>query len=189
MQLSRESISRAALGILDEYGLADVTMRRVASTLGVAPGALYWHIENKQELISAIASLIVSPLIDAPAHCSPAELCTRLRDTLLGHRDGAEVVITAMSQPGSAVAASLTHLMRAAVERELEGAEMGASTSDRRSAADGLLYMTLGATTVHQSASQLAEATGELPAAGRVAGPEVGPAVSFLVAGLRGGSA
>ena len=60
--LSRESISRQGLAILDEYGLADVTMRRVASALGVAPGALYWHISNKQELIAGIATLIIAPI-------------------------------------------------------------------------------------------------------------------------------
>ena len=50
MQLSRERITQAALELLSGYGLADVSMRRVASSLGVAPGALYWHIANKQEL-------------------------------------------------------------------------------------------------------------------------------------------
>lgn len=40
MQLSRETITAAALSILGEYGLGDVSMRRVATALGVAPGAL-----------------------------------------------------------------------------------------------------------------------------------------------------
>lgn len=147
MQLSRESISHAALGILDTYGLADVTMRRVASTLGVAPGALYWHIENKQELISAIATLIVGSLVDAPGTetLTPDELCARLRGVLLAHRDGAEVVISAMSQPESPVAATLSGMMLEAVERDAaaHGANEGASASALRAAADGLLYLTL----------------------------------------------
>ena len=199
MQLSRESISHAALGILDTYGLADVTMRRVASTLGVAPGALYWHIENKQELISAIATLIVGSLVDAPGTetLTPDELCARLRGVLLAHRDGAEVVISAMSQPESPVAATLSGMMLEAVERDAaaHGANEGASASALRAAADGLLYLTLGAATVHQSAAQLAQATGDAAgdAAGDVAGEvvavgaadDVGTATSFLLAGLR----
>ena len=44
MQLSPERITDAALAILAEYGLGDVSMRRVAAALGVAPGALYWHL-------------------------------------------------------------------------------------------------------------------------------------------------
>ena len=38
MHINRESIIDAALSLLDAYGLGDVTMRRVASSLGVAPG-------------------------------------------------------------------------------------------------------------------------------------------------------
>ncbi|MDU7790355.1 MAG: helix-turn-helix domain-containing protein, partial [Corynebacterium sp.] len=41
MHINRESIIDAAISLLDTYGLGDVTMRRVASSLGVAPGALY----------------------------------------------------------------------------------------------------------------------------------------------------
>ena len=158
--LSRETISRAALEILDEYGFADVTMRRVSSALGVAPGALYWHVKNKQDLISAIATLIVAPLHTKADRVGAAELCRLLRETLLSHRDGAELVMSAMSQPGSTVAEDLTRLMREALERELNGVDKGASPRGVPAVADGLVYMTLGATTVHQSAAQLAEATG-----------------------------
>lgn len=61
MQLHRESIIEAATTLLNTYGLADVTMRRVASSLGVAPGALYWHIANKQALIAALAEDTIAP--------------------------------------------------------------------------------------------------------------------------------
>ena len=64
MQLTRERITEAALAILAEYGLADVSMRRVATSLSVAPGALYWHISNKQELIATMAEEIVQVLIN-----------------------------------------------------------------------------------------------------------------------------
>lgn len=184
--LSRESISRQGLAILDEYGLADVTMRRVASALGVAPGALYWHISNKQELIAGIATLIIAPLIDAPPHAapSPAALCAKLRETLLRHRDGAEVVTTAMSQPGSTVAHELTRIMREAIARELADARREASISNVHSVADGLLYMTLGAASVHQAAEQLAEATGERAAEPATAATDVAAAISLLLTGL-----
>ncbi|EEI16935.1 TetR/AcrR family transcriptional regulator [Corynebacterium lipophiloflavum] len=187
--LSRESISRQGLKILDEYGLADVTMRRVASSLGVAPGALYWHISNKQELIAGIAALIVAPLVDAPPADAPtpAALCAALRATLLRHRDGAEVVTTAMSQPGSTVARELTRIMREAIARELVEARREASTSNVHSVADGLLYMTLGATGVHQAAAQLAEATGATTTDAADT-TDVAAAISLLLKGLRDGS-
>lgn len=198
MQLSRGSISQVALGILDEYGLADVSMRRVATALGVAPGALYWHIENKQELISNLAALILEPLFEAPGHAgTPAtatatatatasDFCTRLRRELLAHRDGAEVVIAAVSQPASPVARQLLDALLAAVE----GERPGARPEDAAAAAEGLMHMTLGAAYVHQSTTQLAQATGGRGAAGEP-GEEGGvdKAIGFLLAGLRSAGA
>ncbi len=194
MQLSRGSISQVALGILDEYGLADVSMRRIATALGVAPGALYWHIENKQELISNLAALILEPLFEAPGHAgTPAtasatasDFCARLRRELLAHRDGAEVVIAAVSQPASPVARQLLDALLAAVE----GERPGARPEDAAAAAEGLMHMTLGAAYVHQSTTQLAQATGGRGAAGEP-GEEGGvdKAIGFLLAGLRSAGA
>ena len=64
MALNRTLILDTALDLLGKYGLADVTMRRVASALDVAPGALYWHLSNKQELIAAMARSILTPVLD-----------------------------------------------------------------------------------------------------------------------------
>src|SRR5690625_3315208 len=63
VQLNRETIIDTALSILNSFGLADMTMRRVAKQLDVAPGALYWHFKNKQELIGATARRILEPLL------------------------------------------------------------------------------------------------------------------------------
>ena len=48
MSLSSERIVRAAQDLLTDYGLHDVTMRRLASELGVRPGALYYHVPHKR---------------------------------------------------------------------------------------------------------------------------------------------
>ena len=85
MHINRESIIDAAISLLDTYGLGDVTMRRVASSLGVAPGALYWHIANKQALIAALAEYIISPVSGE----SLEAISLNLRDLLLARRDGA----------------------------------------------------------------------------------------------------
>ena len=121
MQLSRERITGAALGILREYGLADVSMRRVATTLGVAPGALYWHVANKQELIATVAEAIVQPLLDGPVP-DPAALSRQLRELILGVRDGAEVVVAAVGQPDSQVRDDLERRFDEAVRLAAEGA-------------------------------------------------------------------
>lgn len=62
MQLNRDLILDTSLAILESYGLADLTMRRIAKTLDVAPGALYWHFPNKQALLGAVAGRICATL-------------------------------------------------------------------------------------------------------------------------------
>lgn len=154
MQLSRDSIITAALEILDSFGLADMTMRRVASHLGVAPGALYWHVANKQELIAAIALRIVAPALSpGPGDDTPADLCDRLRAALLSRRDGAELVGAALSQPDSET--------RADVERHLARSlfPLGLDSVDERVGAATLLHLVLGSTTLEQARRQLTEVT------------------------------
>lgn len=182
MQLSRERITTAALEILTGYGLADVSMRRVASSLSVAPAALYWHIANKQELIAAMGLAIVQPLIDDPLP-HPADLSRQLRDAVLGVRDGAEVLVAAMSQPEAEVRTALAETFVDSVR-----AYTGSSASDVRAAALGILHLTLGDAAVHQAGAQLAEAThGEQPIDGDAAVLHEA-AVGYLLDGLAGRS-
>lgn len=99
MALTSKDVVDAAIAILDEYGLGDLTMRRLATALGVQPGALYWHVANKQALLGAVADTILDGLDDdMPAgdwDLRFNELAHRLRAALLAHRDGAEVVAAA----------------------------------------------------------------------------------------------
>lgn len=88
-----------ALVVLDDYGLADLTMRRLGSELGVQPSALYHHFANKQALLAAVADEILArgsrPLPDAGWEEQARSSCHALRDACLAWRDGAEVVATA----------------------------------------------------------------------------------------------
>lgn len=179
MQLTRERITEAALVLLAEYGLADVSMRRVANSLSVAPGALYWHIANKQELIACMAEEIVQSLLSGPVP-EPARFSSELRQTLLATRDGAEVVVAAVSQPGSQVQKELETRFAASVRAWLGEA---ASTSNVRITARGLLRLTLGDAAVQQSAAQLAQATGADDESDGA--DDHAAAVAFLLDGLR----
>src|SRR5690606_13062460 len=99
MALSPEAIVGAALGILDRFGLADLSMRRVAGALDVKAGALYWHFPNKQTLLAAVADEVLTDLDgDGPATEWDRWLldwAARLRALLLAHRDAAELVASA----------------------------------------------------------------------------------------------
>lgn len=189
MQLSRETITAAAFNILGEYGLGDVSMRRVATALSVAPGALYWHIENKQDLIASLAAEIVRPLstgtdaFDATDTANVATLAAALRTQVLSVRDGAEVVLAALSQPDAPVREELIAVFVAQVRAEWGDA---ASASVARAAAANLVYMTLGAAMVYQAGAQLAALTGEPPAVSAAdAAREHAEGVALLLAGLR----
>lgn len=81
------------MAILDDFGLADLSMRRIATALGVQPGALYWHFANKQSLLAALAEEQLRGLRAATARA----YAQGLREALLAHRDGAELVATVLS--------------------------------------------------------------------------------------------
>jgi TetR/AcrR family transcriptional regulator, tetracycline repressor protein len=97
--LSKVSIVRAALGLLDEAGLEGLTVRAVAARLGVQAPALYWHVRSKQELLGEMATEIWRQ-IGAELAALPPDLPWRqgmiafaaiTRRALLAHRDGAKV--------------------------------------------------------------------------------------------------
>ncbi|MGP5098468.1 TetR family transcriptional regulator [Brachybacterium alimentarium] len=102
---SREDVAEMALQLLDEYGLPDLTMRNLATALGVQPSALYWHFPNKQALLAAVSARILAPLAELPiedlgvlgVHEAVRVLGARLRDCLLTYRDASELVSSSLS--------------------------------------------------------------------------------------------
>ncbi|NKY58679.1 TetR/AcrR family transcriptional regulator C-terminal domain-containing protein [Nocardia flavorosea] len=158
MQLHRDDVVDGALTILDQYGLADLTMRRLAGSLNVQPGALYWHFPNKQALLGAVADRILAPM-EHPVAASDwpgamTELAHRLRNCLLAYRDGAELV--------SATYAS--RLTTSKGRERIAGAAIRAGMPREQAelAAYTLLYYVLGHTVDEQSRMQM-DSAGALP--------------------------
>ena len=119
MQLHKRDVVVAATALLDTYGIADLTMRRLARELDVSPGALYWHFANKQQLLGAVADRILESVDDVPAGWRDrvAGICRRLRDALLSHTDGAELVSASFAAGQSeAMAQILARLTTAAAD-------------------------------------------------------------------------
>lgn len=52
---TRNSILDAALTLFDEQGYTQTTLSSVARQAGVTRGAIYWHFENKDEILIALA--------------------------------------------------------------------------------------------------------------------------------------
>ena len=151
MQLRRQDVLDGAIAILDEYGLADLTMRRLATSLHVQPGALYWHFPNKQTLLGAIADHLLSaadaPPAEAPWDSQIEQIAHRLRDALLSHRDGAELV-----------AATYASRMTTNHIRERFASvciRAGLPRQDAELTADTLLYYVLGQTVDEQARLQM----------------------------------
>jgi AcrR family transcriptional regulator len=56
--LNRDRILGAAVGIADERGVGAVTMREVASRLGVEAMSLYNHVANKDDILDGMVDLV-----------------------------------------------------------------------------------------------------------------------------------
>ncbi|MGE2713850.1 TetR family transcriptional regulator [Mycolicibacterium litorale] len=152
MQLHKHDVVEAATAILDSYGIADLTMRRLARELNVSPGALYWHFANKQQLLGAIADRILQPARDVPDAADwrgrIVAVCTALRDALLSHTDGAELVSASLAAGQSDAAGDIL----AALSRAAEDA--GVPATDAELAARTVVYYVLGFTVDEQSRLQ-----------------------------------
>lgn len=57
--LSRDRALAAAIELADVNGLDGVSMRRLATRLGVTPMALYKHVAHKQDLLSGMLDVVV----------------------------------------------------------------------------------------------------------------------------------
>lgn len=155
MSHRREDVVRHALDVLDRYGLESLTMRRLAGDLDVRPSALYWHFPSKQELLAAVAEEVLAPLrglpariVDAPWEQQVRAWCRGLRDAVLAHRDGAEVVATTWSF-GLGARSPYDGLVAV-----LSGPEPGGAALPREvaeAAALTLLHFTFGHTTDEQT--------------------------------------
>ncbi|MFC7789615.1 TetR family transcriptional regulator [Microbacterium sp. MAHUQ-60] len=90
----RQSIIDCAVRLLDDVGLPDLSMRRLATHLEVQPSALYWHFDSKQELLAAVADRILRTVPDPDESIPLMHTASSIRDALLAYRDGAEVVLS-----------------------------------------------------------------------------------------------
>ncbi|NKX54186.1 TetR family transcriptional regulator [Arthrobacter mobilis] len=178
MALSREQIVEAALSILNSYGFADLSMRRLAKELEVQPGALYWHVKNKQDLLTVLAERILAPVsVDsaADARAGVRQAAQDIRAALLAVRGAADVVSLAqVLRPELLLPLRELEALLAAGPLTVQQARWGART---------LIHYILGAVAEEQTHAELAGA-GLLPPGGQDDAEAFLFGVDTLLAGL-----
>ncbi|HVZ73461.1 MAG TPA: TetR family transcriptional regulator [Polyangia bacterium] len=58
--LSKERIVEAAIELLDAEGEAALTFRALTTHLATGSGAIYWHVDNKNELLTAATHAVIT---------------------------------------------------------------------------------------------------------------------------------
>jgi len=99
--LDRDRLVAAAFAQLEEDGLEGLSMRRLATRLGVQAPAIYWHIGDKAELLGLMArDIYAAAYAQVPAAADWREWLRlfgrALRTSFAAHRDGARLCAAAL---------------------------------------------------------------------------------------------
>jgi AcrR family transcriptional regulator len=153
--LSRDRIIEASIELLDSRGESGLTFRALSERLATGPGAIYWHIANKSDLLAAACDAVVARTMNETVVTRPE---TTIRAVALGLFD----VINDHPWVGSALTSSpgLSPIVRIlerigqqiralGVPDEKQWASVGALMAymlgvSRQNAANGQLARTLG---------------------------------------------
>lgn len=114
----RDEIAAAALALIDEQGLNALSMRKVGARLGVEAMTLYGYVRNRDDLLEAVHSLLLSKVQTPSSRDDARELAEEtttdwvtdalrfawsLRETLMAHPNAVAVVATRAATQGPAL--------------------------------------------------------------------------------------
>lgn len=112
MAVTRDDVVQTAIQLLEEVGLDGLTLRRLATELGISAPTLYWHVKDKRELLDLMSEAMrrmawekMPPIpTSLPWDEKIAEGLRRHYESIISYRDGARVVAgnrpTESSLPG-----------------------------------------------------------------------------------------
>lgn len=140
--LTRERILRAALELVDREGMAALSMRRLATALGVDPMAIYYHLDGKAAVIAGLVELAFGELPALPPDSDDWRAQVRAiagayRDLALSHPN---LILHLVTSAGWAADATLD--LNEALFRALEAA--GLAPGQALAAADLIVDYTHG---------------------------------------------
>jgi AcrR family transcriptional regulator len=97
--LSRERVLRAAIDLADAGGIESLTMRRLAQELGVEAMTLYYHVANKDDILTGMVDIVLSefelPLRGADWKGEVRRTAISAHEVLVRHPWAASLVLTA----------------------------------------------------------------------------------------------
>jgi AcrR family transcriptional regulator len=125
--LKPERIAAEALALVDESGLESLSMRQLASRLGVEAMSIYHHFPSKDALLTAISRLLEEEVANQWVN-PPRDWKQRVINlgriqirTILAHPN-AVLLMTARSNPGGSGYITIEAMLRALADAGLEGA-------------------------------------------------------------------
>lgn len=88
--LTRERVVAEALALVDERGLAGLTMKALAERLGVGTMSLYRHVRDREDLLDGVAERLafevaIPEVTDGDWRTAVVELLCSIRDVGLAH--------------------------------------------------------------------------------------------------------
>ncbi|MFT4434527.1 TetR/AcrR family transcriptional regulator [Caballeronia sp. 15715] len=75
--LSRDRIIDESIALLDSSGERGLTFRALAERLATGPGAIYWHIDDKNDLLTAACDAVIARTMSAPVINTTPEAAIR----------------------------------------------------------------------------------------------------------------
>jgi AcrR family transcriptional regulator len=138
--LTRQQIVGETVELLDEAGANGLTFRALAERLATGPGAIYWHISGKDELLAAASEAVIDGAIPVAAPgTAPGEAVRALALALFDAIDahpwlGTQLAINPVRSPMLRFFESLGRQVRA----------LGVPPSAEFTAASALLSYILG---------------------------------------------
>lgn len=88
--ISRELVVSAALRLVEEYDVSALTMRRLATELGTAVTAIYWHVGNRDALLDLMVDQLLADMREVSVkgrtpRTRIESLCVQWRQELWDH--------------------------------------------------------------------------------------------------------
>jgi AcrR family transcriptional regulator len=153
--LTREHIIEASIELLDSNGEDGLTFRALSERLATGPGAIYWHIANKNDLMTAVCDAMIARTMNEIVVTTPAKT---IRAVAVGLFD----VIDEHPWVGSAItsAQGLSPIVRILERLGQQICALGVPSEQQRTAAGTLLAFILGVSRQNAANSQLGRTQG-----------------------------